>query len=308
MVAETIIVIALCIILAGFFSGSEMALISVNRVKLRHLAETGRQDAIKIIKLIKKPEHVLAMVLVGTNIAVVAASGLCTGLVGKWRSILIITPLMLIFAETIPKFLFRQRANELALRFAKPILFFYKLLYPVVYVILYLSGQKERPRKSPFVTREELKYLIREGEHSGAIEPRERSIIYSIFDFGAKKVKEITMPLKKVATIDGEADIMALEGIAKRTGYSRIPIYETRKDNIIGIANILDAAFVEDTTQKVKQFARPCTFVSQDTPIDKVLLTLQSKKQPLAIVNDENRNSIGIVTIEDLVEEIVGEI
>ena len=308
MVAETIVVIVLCIILAGFFSGSETALISVNRVRLRHLAEAGRVDATKIIELIKRPEQVLAMVLIGTNITVVVASGLCTSLVGKWRSILIMTPLMLIFAETIPKFLFRQRANEIALKFAKPISFFHKLFYPVVFVILRLSGQRERPQRSPFVTREELKYLIREGEHSGAIEPRERSIIYSIFDFGAKRVKEIITPLKKVAAIDAEADVKILEEIAKRTGYSRIPVYETSKENIIGIANILDAAFIEDTTQKVRKFARPCTFVSQDTLIDKVLLTLQSKKQPLAIVTDVNRKPIGIVTIEDVVEEIVGEI
>ena len=309
MIVETILIIALCIIFAGFFSGSETALISINRVKLRHLAEAGKPDAKKITELIKTPEKVLAMTLVGTNIAIVTASGLCTSLVNEaWLATLILTPLVLIFAEAIPKFIFRQRANELALRFAKPITFFYKLLYPCVYVILRISGQTKQTHKSPFVTREELKYLIREGERSGAIEPRERSIIHSIFNFGAKKVKEILVPLKNTAVIDAAADIKALKELVKQTGYSRIPVYEKTKDNIIGIVNILDTLVIEDITQKIKQIIRPCTLVSQETPIDNVLLILQSKKQPLGIITDVNKKPVGIVTIEDLVEEIVGEI
>jgi len=318
----TFILIAFFILLEGFFSGSEMGLISINRIKLRHLVEAKIKTACQLQRLLNKPDRFLGTTLVGTNISVIAASCLFTALIVErlgmgfeWMTTACLTPFILIFGEILPKAVFRNAADRIILRVTFFLRIFSVFLYPVVRIVTALSNLALLPfrkfgkpaKRSPFVTREELRYLVQESEREGVIEPHERSLIYSIFDFSTKKVKDVMVPLKKVVSLSSKRTIEDLKDTVKRARYSRIPIYEGNTANFTGVVNILDCAYERNIRRPLVEFARPVVVLSQDTPVDRVLLSLQLKRQQMAILVDRNKKAVGLITIEDLLEEIVGE-
>jgi len=317
-----LILIGFFILLEGFFSGSEMGLISINRIKLRHLVEAKIKTACQLQRLLNKPDRFLGTTLAGTNISVIAASCLFTGMIVsrfgtgfEWMTTACLTPFILIFGEILPKAIFRNAADRIILQVTFFLRIFSVILYPIVRVVTALSNLVLLPfarfakpaKRSPFVTREELRYLVQESEREGVIEPHERSLIYSIFDFSTKKVKDVMVPLRKVVALDSKRTIEAIKDTAKRSRYSRIPVYEGSAANFTGIVNILDCIYERDSRRPLAEFARPAIFLSQDTPVDRVLLSLQLKRQQMAVLVDKNKKAVGLVTIEDLLEEIVGE-
>jgi len=318
----TLLLIAVFILLEGFFSGSEMGLISINRIKLRHLVEARIKTACELQELLNKPDRFLGTTLVGTNIAVITASCLFTGMIMErmgpefgWMTTICLTPFILIFGEVLPKAIFRNAADRIILRITFFLKFFSILLYPIVRVITALSNLALLPfsrfakpaKKSPFVSREELRYLVKESEREGVIEPHERSLIYSIFDFSTKKVRDIMVPARKVAALDSKKTIEDFKRAVKKTRYSRIPVYESNAGNFTGVVNIFDCLYEKNAKKPLSEFARPIMRLSQDTPVDRVLLNLQLKRQQMAVLVDRNKKATGLVTIEDLLEEIVGE-
>jgi len=315
--------IAFFIVLEAFFSGSETGLISINRIKLRHLIDAKIKVALNLEKLLDKPEKFLGTTLVGTNISVIAASCLFTHLIIKtygsgyeWMTTAVLTPFILIFGEILPKSIFRQAADRIILRLVTFLRFFSWLLSPIVWLVSSITNiilapfsgwQAPTARRSPFVTREELRYLVKESEREGVIEPHEKSLIYSIFDFSTKRVKNIMVPLRKVASLQSKATVKDLKSIVKRSHYSRIPIYAKADSDFIGIVNIFDCLHEKVLSKPVSELVRPVMFLSQEEPIDRVLLTLQLRHQQMAILVDKGNKAVGLVTIEDLLEEIVGE-
>jgi len=341
---EIVILIALIIffiMLAAFFSGSETAIISVNRLRLKTFAESGMKAAQAPMQLLNRLVKVLAATLVGTNIAIISATSLSALLIvylienpSEWLTIALTTPLILIFGEIIPKSLFRQKADEYIFFLEKPLRFFCWLLSPLVSFITFISVralsifskrgmtrslrqaktlEKERPASGrehslADVTREELKYLIEESEKEGILEPRERSIIYRIFAFGKTRLEEVMLTLEKITALEINSSIDEMKELVKKTHFSRFPIYENKIENVVGTVNVLDILYEERKKVPLKEFVRPPFYLSTNLPLDNALLLLQSKRQPMAIVRDANNKIKGIVTIEDLVEEIVGEL
>lgn len=322
MILGTIVAIALFVLLQAFFSGSEMAVISVNRIKMEQLAQSRLSHALLLKKMLASPDRLLSTTLVGTNLSVVISSAIFTALVvatlGQgytWLTPLIMTPVILIFGESIPKAVARFYADKIAYRIAGILKFFSLVFWPLVLVTSFISRiillplkTKEAKRLSPFVSREELKLLIRESKKDEVTKPHERAIIHRIFEFGSKKVKEIMVPIKDVVSIDSSSEPSRLKDLSRASGFSRILVYEGARGNIIGFANVFDALYEEGKFARVLDCLRPVLYVSCESPIDKVFYLLQLKRMQVAVLLDENNRHIGMVTFKDLLDEIAGEI
>ncbi|MBN3038586.1 MAG: HlyC/CorC family transporter [Candidatus Omnitrophica bacterium] len=310
------------VLLEAFFSGSEMGVISVNRIKLEQLAQSNVPSAVLIKRLLRFPDRLLSTTLVGTNLSVVISSALFTALVadtlGKqyvWLTTLVMTPIILIFGEAIPKAVFRYYADRITLRTAKMLRFFSVLFWPVAIAVTYIARimllpfrGKQEAKKSLFVTREELKLLIRESKKDDEIKPHERAIIHRIFEFGSKKVKEIMVPIKDVISIEAQDSPKRLKELSREKGFSRIPVYKGKKENIIGFANVFDALYEQDKCKRLLDCLRPVLYIFWESPIDKVFFSLQLERKQIAVLVDADKNQVGIVTFKDLLDEIVGEL
>ncbi len=321
MIIGMIAAIIFFVLLEAFFSGSEMGIISVNRIKMEQLAQSKVRQAVLLKKMLASPDRLLSTTLVGTNLSVVIASAMFTALIAGsigeghlWVTSLVMTPIVLVFGEAVPKAVFRHYADKLTFRAAGLLKFFSLVFWPVVMLISGISRflllpLKAHPakRKSLFVSREELKLLIRESKKDASIKPHERAIIHRIFEFGSKKVKEIAVPMKDVVSIDAQESPSRLKELAAKSGYSRILVYAGRQDNIIGFANVFDALYEEGKFTKVMDCLRPVLYVSEESSIDKAFYSLQLKRMQVAVLLDENNKHAGIITFKDLLDEIAGE-
>jgi len=321
MILGMVVVIIFFVFLEAFFSGSEMAVISVNRVKMEQLAQGRLASAVLLKKMLASPDRLLSATLVGTNVSVVISSAVFTALIvatlGRgytWLTPVIMTPIILIFAEAVPKAVFRYYSDRITFRLAGVLRFFEWAFWPAVLLVSSISRlilsplkAKEKAKKSLFVTREELKLLIKESKKDTAIKPHERAIIYRIFEFGSKKVKQIMVPMRDVVAIAAADSLSRLKEVSRASGFSRILIYKGEKRNIIGFANVFDALYEEDKFAKVVECLRPVLYISCESPIDKVFYSLQLKRKQVAVLLDENNRHIGMVTFKDLLDEIVGE-
>jgi len=321
MVLGMVAVIIFFVLSEAFFSGSEMAVISVNRIKMEQLAQQKLSRAVLLKKMLASPDRLLSTTLVGTNLSVVASSAVFTVLIAAalgqgytWLTPVIMTPVILILGEAIPKTAARFYADKLTFALARLLRFFEFAFWPLVLLVSSISRlillpwkAKELTRKSLFVSREELKLLIKESRKGEAIKPHEHAIIHRIFEFGSKKVKEIMVPLKDVVSIDAQDSPFRLKELSKASGYSRILVYAGKKENIIGFANVFDALYEEGKFAKVLDCLRPVLYVSCESPIDKVFYSLQLKRMQVAVLVDENNKHKGMATFKDLLDEIAGE-
>ena len=315
-------IILFAIMFEAFFSGTETAVISVNKIKLRHFVDAKIKKAQLLQDMLNNPDKFLGTVLVGTNLSVIISSVVCTDLIVtrlgpdyKWLVTVILTPFILIFAEILPKTVFRQMADRVTLNLVAPLSFFSRVLSPISWLAsrvseaLLLPFGKDKPaRKSVFVSREELKYLLKESERDGVIQSHEQAIIYSIFEFGAKKVSQVMLPLKSAVTIEASKSLSELKDLVKKTGFTRIPVCKDNCSDCPGVVNIFDCLHEKDINRPVSDFIRPTIFIYEKESADKALLTLQLKRQHLAVVTNDANKNVGILSIEDLLEEIVGEI
>ena len=316
-----IAVIAFFVFLEAFFSGSEMCVISVNRIKMEQLAQSKVAQAVILKKMLRSPDRLLSTTLVGTNLSVVISSAIFTAFItatlGRgygWLTSVVMTPVILIFGEAIPKAVARFYADRITFRIARVLHFFSFVFWPVVMlvssisrIIIFPLKGKEIARKSLFVSREELKLLIKEGKQE-AIKPHERAIIHRIFEFGSKKVKEIMVPIKDVVSIDSSGSLSRLNELSRTSGFSRILVYQGEKHNIIGFANVFDALYEKDKFAKVLDCLRPALYVSCESSIDRVFFSLQLKRMQVAVLLDEKNRHVGMITFKDLLDEIVGEL
>ena len=317
-----IIIIFIAILSEGFFSGSEIAIISLNRIRLRILAEAKEKKAIIVQAMLQNPGRLLATTLVGTNIAVVVSSSFCTRFLysrygdnSEWMTTIILSPIVLIFAELIPKAVFAQTANRIALYLGPVLKFFWKAFYPIVWfvniftraILRILTGSTLEKKKNPFVTKEEIQYLVKESETEGHIDTYERSIIYKIFDMGRKKINSVMRRPDELVFISETDSIEALILKAKEFGYTRFPVRSSTGE-FIGIINILDIVYEDNKATPIVNFLRPIEFVDENMHVDNALFRIKAKKQAMAIAIDLNKKPTGFFTMEDLLEELIGEI
>jgi CBS domain containing-hemolysin-like protein len=295
--------------------------VSANRRRLRHLAEEGHRRAKLALSLLARPESFLATTLIGSNMAAMANTALVTALLlqrwgpsGEWGAALLLPPLLLILGEIIPKSMGRQQATSLVLSLAPAIWVISWVFYPLTTIfaalsrgILFVTGAR-RTSHLPFITREDLRLVVQKSGPEVDLESTERLIIHRILQFSLRTVKEVMVPLVQVAAIPDTLTIaQALEEF-RTTRYNSLPVYHRRIDNLTGLLHGFDLLGEEHSGQPVKPFLRPVQYVPEIKKIDRLLAEMQRSGVHLAVVVDEYGGAVGIVTIEDLLEEIVGEI
>ncbi len=327
-----ILAIIFCILAEGFFSGSETAFISCDRLRIRHLAETGDRRARLIQNLQLAPERLLGTTLVGTNITTIASSAIATSMINRllyllkempggaryeglsevWITTLIITPIILILGEIVPKTIYLRKANSIILTVIRPLRVIFYTLYPlstffsgIASLMVKLVGKKQEV-KGVFVTREELRMLF--GEEGSVLGEEERKMIHTVFDFSSTSVKEVMIPLVDVVAVKADSPPSEVLDLAFKTDFTRFPVYKQRIDNIIGILNIFDILYTDGESSDIKRYVRPAYYVPESKKVDRLLQELREKKNHMAIVVDEYGGAAGLVTIKDLLEEIFGEI
>jgi CBS domain containing-hemolysin-like protein len=313
--------IAAAVIVTAFFSGAEMAFIGANRLRLRHLAEAGNRTAARYLEAFRHPERLLSTAMMGVTIAHIAASSLATwvllpvaGGAAALVATLVLTPLMLIFGEVIPKAVAREWATALVLRLFRLLELASLILLPLTWVAnaivngaLVLAGRR-RTSTRQFVSREELKLLLQMEPEEADVTTSEAEMIDKIFDLGETAVHEVMVPLVDVVALPDSASVDEAVRVIDERGFSRIPVYTDRIFNLVGVVTAMDLLRRGAEVTDVRALMRPATYVPETKRIDDLLLEMQKARLQLAVVVDEYGAAVGIVTIEDIVEEIVGEI
>jgi CBS domain containing-hemolysin-like protein len=313
-----VILVVLFVGLEGFFSGSEIAIVSANRIRLRHRADQGDERAQRLLDLLEAPEQLLATTLVGTNVSVVVATTLATvalihlfGTRGELYALVLMWPLALIFGEIMPKTIFQENADRVAPRIVKPLSWAMVCFQPIIVMVGGVARvlvARKAEHRSPFVTKEEIDTLLRGADRTVELEMDERRMIRRIFEFGNSPVKEVMVPLVEVVAMPTESSPDAVIAKINESGLSRIPVYQDEVYNIIGLINAFDLLTLRDHVTAVDGIVRPVHYVPEAKRQDDLLRELQRKKMQMAVVVDEYGGAVGIATIEDLMEEIVGEI
>ena len=318
---SALLLVGVCLLASAFFSAAEMAFIAANRIRLRHLAEQGNRVARGYMEAFQQPERLLSTAMMGVTIAHVSASALTTALLLPWFdrkaalwATVILTPVMLVFGEILPKTLTQQRATAVALRTFDALRVAARLLTPLVWaanalVGALLHGLGYRERRDPFVSRDDLRLLFQvEPTGTTDVKEEEREMIEGIFDLGETTVREIMVPLVDVVAVPEEASVEEAVARLRESGHSRLPVYRERIDHVIGIVSALDILQRGAAEEGVKALLRPAYYVPETKRIDELLREMQRQRLQLAVVVDEYGGSEGIVSVEDIVEEIVGEI
>ena len=311
------------VLASAFFSGIETGLISLNRVRLRHEVEHRNRRAMILNTFVENTERLLGTTLIGTNLAnvvvAVSASVLATHVFGANALIglaatVVASSVLLIVSEITPKTLFRHYTHRLCMTCADVLNATAWLFAPLVGLfgvlmraIARVGKRAEQPR-SFFVTREELKQLAKEGEAGGALTTDERQMIDGVFDFPYKTVHEIMVPLSRTVTVARDTPIRELFEISQRTGYARLPVREG--DKISGVVNVYEILFenVARDGKTARELMQNAQFVRSTDRIDRILPVLRASRNPISVVINPEGQHLGIVTIEDIVGEIVGDV
>jgi putative hemolysin len=314
-------IVVACLVATVFFSAAEMAFIAANRLRLRHLAEDGHRVAGQYLEAFRRPERVLSTAMMGVTVAhIIAASAATWGLrstLGRATPLLVtalLTPLMLVFGEIIPKAVAREWATGLILKLYRPLRWAAIVFAPlvafsqlVVTAVLRLAGAEQADVRH-FVSREELKALLQMEPGEADVTPEEAEMIDKIFDLGDTMVREVMVPLVEVAMLPSDASPADAVALVLERGFSRIPIYETRETSLVGVVAAMDLLVRGAEVTRLSELMRPPYYVPETKRIDDLLREMQRARNHLAVVVDEYGGSTGIVTLEDIVEEIVGEI
>ena len=314
------VIILLC--LSAFFSSSETALTTVNQIRMRTLADNGDKRAARVLHVTGNPGKMLSAILIGNNIVNLSASSISTSLAihlfgntGAGIATGILTFLILIFGEVTPKTMATIKADSMSLTVAAPIGFLMKILTPVIFIINKLSlglmfllhvNIKDAQKK---MTEEELRTIVDVSQENGVIENEERDMIHNLFDFGDAEAKEIMVPRIDMTFVQADATYQEVLDIFRQDMFTRLPVYEDSTDNVIGIINMKDFLLQNDTPEfSVRNLLREPYFTYEHKNTADLFLEMRKSSISLAIVLDEYGVTAGLITLEDLLEEIVGEI
>jgi putative hemolysin len=309
--------------LSAFFSASETALMSLSKIRVRHMVEEKIKGAELINKLVENPSRLLGAILVGNNIVNIGAAALATSIAIKYfgnKGVGIATGLMtlavLIFGEITPKSLAANNPQQISLRIAKPINLITILLNPVIVFLTHITriiikifgGNIDT--KQPFITEEELKTIVDVSHEEGVLEVEEKQMIHNVVEFGDLLVKEIMIPRTEMAMININAAYDEIISAFQKFRFSRMPIYKDNTDNIVGILYLKDLFLYNDAREcfNIQKYLRECYYTIEFKRIKELFENMRKNKLTIAIVLDEYGGTVGIVTMEDLIEKIVGEI
>lgn len=325
-----ILAVMVLLLLSGFYSGAETAITSANKVYIHHRASLGNVRARIAEQLLSRTELFLGTTLVGTNLANVSATTLAETLVahsvsGNLESIintLLMTPLVLILGELLPKSLGRAHADEISLKIARPLQLSSFVFYPVIKVTSSISQVFAGPLGAKYaaararVTREDVRTIAEMAAEEGLLSGPAGSMLRTVFDLDSKPVSAVMIPFVDVSSIPHEATVTELEKLSVKTGFTRFPVYAGRRNNVIGVVDLRNLLCrpeqwpekaSEDTTVG-EVLESSILFVPETKAVGALLHELRYHRVPMAVVVDEHGTISGIVTTEDLIEEVVGEI
>lgn len=317
-----LIFLLILLALSAFFSSAETALTTVNRIHMRTLADADNQKAKMVLKITKDSAKMLSAILIGNNIVNLSASSIATTLAismfgnyGAGIATGIITFLILIFGEVSPKTLSTIKADSISLKIAGIINVLMIVLTPVIFLInklslgvLFLFGVKASDGNR-VMTEEELRTIVDVGQETGVIEDEERAMIHNVFDFGDAEAKEVMIPRIDMTFVHIDADYNEVLKIYKQDMFTRLPVYEESTDNVVGIINMKDLLLIENTDNfSIRDIMREPYFTYEHKNTSDLFLEMKKSSISLAIVLDEYGVTAGLITLEDLIEEIVGEI
>ncbi len=316
------IAIAFLLVMSALFSSMETAFSSVNKIRLKHDAANGNKKAERALKIAENFDKALTTILVGNNIVNILSSSLGTviftkllGTAGVAVATAVMTVLVLIFGEILPKSFAKQNAEKCALAFAGLLGGIMWVLTPVSAIFSYLQkamSKLSKPDDSPNFTEDELKYIIDEIEDQGVLEEQESDLVRSALEFDETTIEQILVPRVKVVAVERDEDIEKIKEIFIRDRYTRLPVYEKSVDNIVGLINEKDFFALimrpEGAPQSIEEIIQKALYVSEMKLISEVLYEMQRTKIHMAIVKDQYGGTSGIVTMEDIIEELVGEI
>jgi len=320
-------ILFICLFIAAFFSGAETAVISTSKLHLKYLAKRGDKKAIIVANLIKKPDKFLRVVLIGTNIAIIISSTVSSALAihiwgdsGVTISILLATLVILVFCEIIPKTIAQNNSQKISLKAAYCLKIASCILYPLEvffswvsnFIIRIVTGKKYVPLNA-FFTKKDLKLIFEVGEKEGVLDKREKSMIERILNLNDIFVKDVMIPQKYMVVIEENTSLEKAVKLMNKEGLSRIPVYKNNINNIIGFIYAKDF-LIGDLEKKLSKsinllrLIHPSYLVSENKRVTTLLKEFQRKKIHIAVVLNKNKKISGVVTIEDLLEEIFGEI
>lgn len=315
----TIFIIVVCLLLEGFFSGSEIGIVSADQIKLRHLAAKGSKGSKLALKMLEKPEFLLSVTLVGTNISVVTNTTMITALMlqlfgenGSWMAVAVAAPLIWIFGEIVPKSVFQQKADVLTPKVIFVLLFFSYLFYPILLIFSLLTRLLTKftggDNQSPFTLREEIVTMLQMPAASeGDIQPIEQHMIRRMFNFTETTVMEVMTPLIDVVVVEKNITCQEARQISSEKAHVRLPVYDKRVDRIIGVLHTLELLGV-DPQKPIASFVHPAIYVTQNKSINAMLSELRAEGSAIAVVVDEYGGAQGIVTLEDIMEAVVDDL
>lgn len=309
---------------SGFFSASETSLMSLSKIRIRYMEDEGVKGAKLVGSLIEKSSDLLSSILVGNNIVNIAATSVSTSLFinifgdgGVAIATAVMTVLVLIFGEITPKTIAANSPEKIAVAVSKPISIIMKITKPIVWVFNLLTGiifkimGIDNDGVKPFITEEELKAMVNVSHEEGVLEMEEREIINNVFQFGDMQAKEAMIQRLDMVAIDIEDSYDEIIELFKSEKLSRLPVYQESIDDIVGILNIKDIIFLSDEEIEnfdIKDYVREAFFTYEFKKITQLLEEMKKEKTQMAIVVDEYGGTAGLLTIEDLVEVIVGDI
>jgi len=323
MIELHLVAVVFCMAGAAFFAGMETGVISIHRMRLRHFVRQGTRG-VKILQgFLDNSDRLLGTTLVGTNICIVVASVLTASvaarLLGGWGeavSTIALSILVLFFSEYLPKAWFHSRPLERCRRFAGLLRAAELVLRPLSNTVIWLTrwlvpgSSKPFSRPAPFVTKEDLKILAREGEKNGMLSSRERLMIHRVFELSGKRAGDVMIPRSEMTLVQSDTLISEFFKLARSSGFTRMPVYDRQKAEFTGIINVFFVLSEQphDSGKTVAEFMRPPLFVPKDMPADDIFPRLRRFRQPMCLVKNEKSEVAGLITTEDLLEEIVGEL
>lgn len=319
------------IVMSGYFSGSETGIYVMNVIKARLCRERGLRTARTLCGLIERPSLLLSTILIGTNLSNYWATALATLALKGMLVIehnfllalvttLIMEPPILIFGEMLPKNLYRRRADTLMNQSARSLRFFWVLFLPVSVILSLISGfagfllgRRRTPREEFWTARNIQQNLTEIAEH-GTISPTQNLIAKNVLELRHTTVRSVTTPLARVFMVRDDYTFGRCFRLARKSRYSRYPVYRGKRSNIIGVVNLFDPLFTvtrkpeEMRDIKVSAHVKPLVELADTMPVHEAIAMMRSEQSPLALVRDSKNRALGVVTLKDLVEEIVGKL
>lgn len=309
----------LCVMGSAFGSGSETALVSASRTRLQHMASERVRRARLALGLLNQRDRILAVTLIVTNVCNISAGAIATvafqrwvGSLGAIIAIVVITCVLLVISEIVPKAYFRHHADTMLVKSAAAWKVLSWILSPITYPIAVLTNFVfrlfgTRP-KSLYTSREEIKLVLQESAEGGGLEQHEQEMLESTLDYATTIVREVMVPIPEVALLLETARSEELISLARVQRHTRIPVYRERVDQIVGLVNVYDVLYDKQRKTFIRPYVRPARLVPDTKGIDKLFLEMQRARESLAVVVNEFGACIGIATLEDIIEEIFGEL